>query len=191
MFQGPLNCSKTDCRAYRAPGKRGRKPASESRAAEIRAKLVVWKQTPEAYRSSLRGLAAEMGTSHQLLSFYLRRWDKWQEKEYRRKANDIRSRAESENRPLTQWEQSQADAYQRKAFQVMLTSMLDSELNKMLARLKAGGMLSKGEIRFVNLGARKGFPIAEKIARSYPENSIKKSKNNLPPAHAGVAKSFR
>ena len=94
---------------------------------------MVWKQTPEAYRSSLRGLAAEMGTSHQLLSFYLRRWDKWQEKEYRRKANDIRARAESENRPLTQWEQSQADAYQREAFpgHAYLASWI-RDLNKML-----------------------------------------------------------
>ncbi len=51
--------------------KRGRKPADESRARILRARLVVWKQTPESQRVSLRTLAAELGTSHQLLAFYL------------------------------------------------------------------------------------------------------------------------
>ncbi len=58
--------------------KRGRKPARESRAPEIRARLMEWKRTPESFRSSLRAVAAEMGTSHQLLSFYLRRLEEWQ-----------------------------------------------------------------------------------------------------------------
>lgn len=71
--------------------RRGRKPAGESRAAEIRARLAAWKQTPEQERISRRTLAAELGTSHQLLSFYLRRWDKWQ----------IKDRAKSEKRSLT------------------------------------------------------------------------------------------
>jgi hypothetical protein len=53
--------------------KRGRKPASESHAAEIRARLSAWKQVPETQRMSLRALAAEMRVSHQLLSFHLRR----------------------------------------------------------------------------------------------------------------------
>lgn len=58
--------------------KRGRKPVGESRAPEIRARLMEWKQTPESLRSSLRALAAEIGTSHQLLSFYLQRLEEWQ-----------------------------------------------------------------------------------------------------------------
>lgn len=170
---------------------RGRKRNQESRAEEFRQRLGAWKRTPEPSRPSLRALARELGTTHQLLGHYLKAWDKWQENEYRRKANDIRARAESENRPLTQWEQSQADAYQREAFQAMLTRVLDSGLKKMLTRLMAGDVLSKHEIRFAKLAARKGFPIAQKIAGSYSENCVKKSKNNLPPAHAGVAKSFR
>ncbi|HEX8880115.1 MAG TPA: hypothetical protein VF749_08810, partial [Candidatus Acidoferrum sp.] len=40
---------------------------------------------------SLRTLAAELGTSHQLLSFYRRRWDKWQIKQ-------TPDRAKNENR---------------------------------------------------------------------------------------------
>ncbi len=56
---------------------RGRKPAGKSMAAEIRAKLIVWHQTPEPRRPSLRALAAEMRTSHQLLSYHLARYDEW------------------------------------------------------------------------------------------------------------------
>ena len=63
---------------------RGRKPNDESKAAEIRAKLAAWKQMPESSRPSLRELARELGTSHQLLSHYLQGWEKWQAKEYRR-----------------------------------------------------------------------------------------------------------
>jgi hypothetical protein len=58
--------------------KRGRKPANESRTVEIRARLTEWKQTPAPFRNSLRALAAEMGTSHQLLSFYLSRLEERQ-----------------------------------------------------------------------------------------------------------------
>lgn len=68
--------------------KRGRKPACESRAAEIRVRLMEWKQTPESFRSSLRTLAAEMGTSHQLLSFYLQRLEEWKGTEYGRQGKN-------------------------------------------------------------------------------------------------------
>jgi|SRR5579863_968498 len=45
---------------------RGRKPAYESRAAEFRQRLMVWKGTAESSRPSLRALAVELGTSHQI-----------------------------------------------------------------------------------------------------------------------------
>jgi len=59
----------------------GRKPAYESRAAEFRQALIIWKQTPESMRPSLRALACELGTSHQLLSHYLDGLDKCQAQE--------------------------------------------------------------------------------------------------------------
>jgi hypothetical protein len=68
--------------------KRGRRPVGESRAPEIRARLIEWKQTPESFRNSLRALAAEMGTSHQLLSFYLQRLEEWQGTEYERQGKN-------------------------------------------------------------------------------------------------------
>jgi len=169
-----------------APGTRGRKPASQSRAAEFRERLAAWLQTPESSRPPLRAVARELGTSHQLLSHYLKKWDKRREKAYARLAAEIRARAASEDRPLTASERSQADAYKREAVQ----AMLETGFQGWLMKLKAGGTLSKAEIRFVHLAARKGFPTAQKIV-SYCQNEAKHQKNNLPAAHSGIAKSFR
>jgi excisionase family DNA binding protein len=46
---------------------RGRKPKPDSRGTEIRARLAQWKRMLESSRPSLRALARELGTSHQLL----------------------------------------------------------------------------------------------------------------------------
>jgi AraC-like DNA-binding protein len=144
----------------RAQGKRGRKPYSESGAAEIRTKLSAWKQTPEPQRISLRALARELGTSHQLLSFYLKQWDKWQAKEYRRKANDIRARAEAQNRDLSQWEESQVAAYRRASFRCLLDSALNDVLPRWLKELREEakrGKLSKGQLRVAKILASSGY----------------------------------
>ena len=77
----------------------GRKHLDQSRANEIRARLTEWKQLLESSRSSLRALARELGTSHQLLGHYLRHWEVWQAKEYQRQANELRRRARAETRP--------------------------------------------------------------------------------------------
>ena len=143
-----------------ARGRRGRKAASESRAAEIRARLMTWKQTPEPQRISLRRLAAHMGTSHQLLSFFLKSWDKWQGKEYQRKANEIRAKAG--NRYLTPEEEAQVSAYERASFHSVLESVLADTLRRLQVASRAGP-LSKGQIKLLNLFARKGYPIAREI----------------------------
>ena len=56
---------------------RGRKPKQESRAEEFRQRLIAWKQEPVRSRPSLRALARELGTSHQLLKQYLDGLEKW------------------------------------------------------------------------------------------------------------------
>ena len=66
------------CESY---AMRGRKPKQESRSAEFRQKLTEWKRTSEVSRTSLRALARELGTSHQLLAFYLEGLEKWQAEE--------------------------------------------------------------------------------------------------------------
>jgi hypothetical protein len=60
--------------ANHATGTRGRRPAARSRSSEIREKLAAWKQTPESSRPTLRALAQELGTSHQLLGHFLKNW---------------------------------------------------------------------------------------------------------------------
>ena len=150
----------------RAQGKRGRKFASESRAAEICARLVAWKQIPEQERASLRALAREIGTSHQLLSFFLRRLDKWQAKQYQRKANDIRARARAEGRHMTPEEEAQMAACVRAGFQSMISSAL-AELLRRLQMDAESGKLSKGHIKLVNLLAQRGDPTAQHILREH------------------------
>jgi transcriptional regulator with XRE-family HTH domain len=49
----------------------GRKPKLDSRAEEFRKRLIHWKESSELSRPSLRALARELGTSHQLLTHYL------------------------------------------------------------------------------------------------------------------------
>jgi len=72
----------------------GRPPAYESRAAEFRRRFIVWKQTPESMRPSLRALAGELGTSHQILVYHLNRLDRWQ-------AQERAKRIRAEGRPFT------------------------------------------------------------------------------------------
>ena len=91
---------------------RGRKSKQESRADELRQRLITWKEIPESLRPSLRALAAEIGVSHQLLSFYLKDLEEWQCKERYRsakkrtleKADRIRARVAAENREMTMQE---------------------------------------------------------------------------------------
>jgi hypothetical protein len=96
----------TSLNAMEGTPKRGRRTADQSQARAIRARLVAWQRTPEQQRSSLRTLARALGTSHQLLSFYLKGLAEWQMRDYRRQATAIREQADAENRYLTPWEES-------------------------------------------------------------------------------------
>jgi hypothetical protein len=130
-----------------ATRKRGRKRISESRAAEIRARLVEWKQIPETIRISLRALAAEIGTSHQLLSFYLQGLNQWQanerSKEYRSRAKAIRDRAAAENRSMSDFEVQQEWAYQQEAGRWMADSLLDKLFRSLEGDAKRGQLHPK------------------------------------------------
>jgi hypothetical protein len=92
----------------------------------------------ESSRPSLRALARELGTSHQLLSDYLKRLDKWQRKEYSRRAEEIRKRAATENRNMTPWEESQVCRLERAAFDCMIDSVLGDTLKQIERDAKAG-----------------------------------------------------
>lgn len=136
--------------------KRGRKRISESRGTEIRARLVEWKQIAEASRPSLRALAAELGVSHQLLSFYLRHWDRWQAKEYLRNAKDISAGAKAENRTLTGEDQAQIVAYTRAYLQSEANSMIVDMLTALRKAAKRG-KLSRQQLRVAKLIADRGY----------------------------------
>ena len=153
-------------------------------AGEIRTKLLAWKQTPEPQRVSLRALATQIGTSHQLFSFHLRRLDKWQMEEYQKKAREIRDRAIAENRHLTQEEQMRCDSYSRTS----LDSMIDSAICEMLSELRKRikhGTLSGQFARVASLLGRKGYREAQEIL------DLHFAKNNLPRSMTRRAKPFK
>jgi hypothetical protein len=76
----------------------GRKPKEESRATELRQALIAWQESPKSSRPSLRALAAELGTSHQLLKHYLGGLEKWRDKQH---IKHIRAVAKAKNVPVT------------------------------------------------------------------------------------------
>jgi hypothetical protein len=61
-----------------SPRRGGRKPADESRADELRERLVKWSYFPASARPSLRALAEALQTSHQLLSSLLVGLEEWE-----------------------------------------------------------------------------------------------------------------
>jgi hypothetical protein len=75
---------------------RGRKPKRKSREAEFRQRLIEWKRTPAAFRPSLRALARELATSHQLLTHFLSGIEEWD-----RESNLERVRANMKKKNVT------------------------------------------------------------------------------------------
>jgi hypothetical protein len=61
-----------------SPRRGGRKPADESRAEELRERLLKWSYFPASARPSLRVLAKALQTSHQLLSHLLVGLEEWE-----------------------------------------------------------------------------------------------------------------
>jgi hypothetical protein len=144
----------------------GRKPAQESRATEFRRRLIAWKQTPEWLRPSLRALARELRTSHQLLTHYLDGLEKWRYKERYRKAKkeseEIRARASAEGRQLTPWEAQQLHGYTIASLRAQAASeFLDSI--KRIKRDAKRGPLHREQIKMLRLFARIGFPEAQEL----------------------------
>jgi transcriptional regulator with XRE-family HTH domain len=125
----------------------GRKPAYDSRGREIRARLLVWKQVPEAERPSLRELARQLGTSHQLLSHYLSGLDTWQAEE---RAKQIRAHAKAEGRPMTL----------REHLDVIVTPGLFREIEKLREKARRGP-LNRHQVQILKIYARKEWPAAK------------------------------
>jgi hypothetical protein len=152
----------------------GRKCAQESRAREFRRALLRWKQTLESSRPSLRALARELGTSHQLLSFYLKDLREWQSKEYWRQAKEIRARSNAEGRPLTQWEEQQVHAFTRAAMRVAVGPMLLDTIERIKAETERRP-LYRQEIKMLKILARQ-FPEAQELLQKRSQDGPKKRK---------------
>ena len=120
----------------------GRKPEAESRSAEFCQRLIVWKQTPESLRPSLRALARELRTSHQLLEHYLdgleirqaREEQAKRAREYEPIVQSLRARARQ--RDLTPWEQEQFLAYERRYMRATAAGMLLRQLENVRQKAK-------------------------------------------------------
>jgi hypothetical protein len=158
---------------------RGRKPNRESRSAEFRRRLIAWKQIPESHRPSLRALACELGTSHQLLSHLLGGLEKWQEEERYREAKnrckEIRSRAEAEKRALSQAEKEQFRASDRASARALLGSILLNQIEK-IKREATRGPLNRLQFKMVKIFAKQGFPGAEELLLKCLRDGLKKTK---------------
>jgi hypothetical protein len=151
---------------------RGRKPNQESRSAEFRRRLIGWKQIPESHRPSLRTLARDLGTSHQLLSHLLNGLEKWREKERYREAKnrckEIRLRAEAEKRALTQSEKEQFRASDQASARALLGSILLNKIESIKREAKRVG-LNSHHIKMLKVFARNGFPEAQELLQKYPK----------------------
>ena len=162
---------------------------NESRANEIRMRLTDWRRLPESSRPSLRALARELGTSHQLLGHYLRHWEVWQAKEYQRQANELRRRARAEARPWVMDEMlRQARAYDQAAFR----STIEFPLGKLFSKLQRDPKarpLTRGQIRVLRFLASRGIAKAREILERW--GTAKNQQNNLPLPRSRTAKSFQ
>jgi hypothetical protein len=141
---------------------KGRKPKQDSRANEIRARLMEWKEKPESARSSLRALASELLTSHQLLSHYLEGLDKWACNDLMRRSKEIRMRAEAEHRLPTPLEEQQICYYGRLGVDMMLWIAVDDAV-KQLERDAKKNRLTAKQIKMLGNLASRGHEKARKI----------------------------
>lgn len=140
----------------------GRKPKYESRATEFRQELLTRKQTPESLRPSLRALARELDTSHQLLTFYLKGLDRWLAKE---QAKRIRARARSESRGMTMRECYGA---------ILLPGLLD-QIEK-LRRDARRVPLNSHQVKILKLFAKQGFSGAKEILEKCRQMTLREER---------------
>jgi hypothetical protein len=162
--------------------RQGRKPASESRAAELRQRLILWKQMPESVRPSLRALARELGTSHQLLEHYLdgleiwqaREYDRTAAKEYKRKSDEILARAAVEGRSMTEWEQEQAAACREKQWRAEWRATFINRLWK-IKQAAQRGPLQWHHVQMLKIYAKYRYPGAQELLQKHGSQALSRA----------------
>ncbi len=162
-----------------ARSKTGRKAKQESRSAEFRQILIAWEQTTEAFRSSLRALARELGTSHQLLKHYLAGLEEWKyEEAYRRlkeQSDEICARAKAENRGLTPWEEQQVRACDRAHIRALAVPPMLRLLERIKREAKRGP-LDRCQFKTLEMFARYNYPGAKELLQKCSQVDLKKRK---------------
>jgi hypothetical protein len=154
---------------------RGRKIKDESRSTEFRRQLIAWKQTPESLRPSLRALARQLGSSHQLLTFFLKHLEEWQGEEWMREASEIGASASGDGRPMTPSEEHRADDLRRAGIRAITDSALRSSLESLNLESKRG-LLSWHQFKLLKLLARNGFPEAQELLQKSLQDGVKERK---------------
>jgi len=148
---------------------KGRKKKQESRAAEFRERLMVWKRTPESLRPSLRALALDLSTSHQLLQHYLDGLDEWECKarcqRAKEEAEEIRARAKAENREMTF----------RECVDAIITPGLLEQIESIRQDAKRGP-LHPAQFKMLEISAKQGLPGARELLQKCSQIGVKKRK---------------
>lgn len=158
---------------------RGRRLKVDSRADELCRALDMWNLTNESRRPSLRALARQLSTSHELLRYYLARLEKRKYKEVSRVAEEeavvIRNRANAENRELTGSELQQLQTLDVRSFRALLgVAALDS-----LDRLKQAasrGPMHRPEYKMLEVLVKSGVPGALELWEKRVEIGLKPKK---------------
>ena len=151
----------------------GRQLATDSRAGEIRVGLLAWQQTPASLRPSLRALARELGTSHQLLKHYLDGLEEWACKSRyqrakeaaEREAAEIRARVKAEGRQMTM----------RELIVTIITPTEIDQVEKLRQEAKRGP-LHRLQVAMLKILARQGLPGARETLQKCLEMGTKKRK---------------
>jgi hypothetical protein len=153
----------------------GRKRTQESRATEFRQRLIEWTQMPESSRPSLRALAREVGTTHQLMNFFLKGLENWQGKQWLRDAEEIRARAYADGRHVTPVEEQRAQALTRAGVRATVVFALRRSLEDLKREAKRGP-LARDQIKMLTLFARNGFPGAQELLQMCLQDGLEERK---------------
>jgi hypothetical protein len=169
----------------------GRKPKEDSRATELRQALIEWKQIPKGLRPSLRCLAAQLRTSHQLLAHYLEGLDDW----YERQRYEALKRGALEHSQRIEAEAAREGRHLniREAFDSVITPGLIDQVEEMRQDFKRGP-LNRHQMAMLKIYARMRPEAQELLQKCLADSRHRKicsPKINLPVNSSDAAKSFR
>jgi hypothetical protein len=104
-----------------------------------------------------------MGTSHQLLKHYLDDLERWKaDQNYRnakRQIAETHARAEAENRPMTEWEARQVNAWDWTAMRHKVAAGFFKRIEKIRKKASQQGYLDQWQVKMLKVFA--GLPGAE------------------------------